>query len=318
MSHPLVSVITLTRDRPELLRRAMASADRQTGVQVEHVVVGDGATYLSDPGYRRILEHDFPAAVIINVPRSGSEVSEYLPARLGRLRNRGIAAATGEFVAQLDDDNEFEPDHLASLVATIESRPGLEAAHSWRRLVDADGNSYVPDGIDPWHPNPELRARSYAELAKIGVFEPGSDVVRDIFRAGNQIIARVDTSEFMIRKRLHSVVGYAEAFSKVRQQLQWTEDYVMALELARRRIEVGCSRKATLIYRMGGYSNSTPAAVPAGTGAAGICSQTRSWAKRALPSGESGPRLSDAACERNREPTTAILSRVPGIAGAEL
>lgn len=251
----VVSVVTLTYGRPELLRRAMASVAAQRGVGVEHIIVGDDAPHLADPAYRRDLERDFPDAIVLNVPREASAAEEYLPARLGRLRNCGIAAASGEFSAQLDDDNEFEPDHLASLVAAIEAEPGRQAAHSWRRLIDADGEPYVPDGEDPWHPDPDLRATSYAELAEIGVFEPGSDVVRDVFKIGDRIIARVDTSEFVVRRALHEDIGYAEVFSRGRQRLQWTEDYVFALELARLGVEVGCSRRPTLRYRMGGYSN---------------------------------------------------------------
>ncbi len=250
-----VTVVTLTRDRPGLLRRAMESVAAQRDVAVRHVVVGDACPWLGDEAFVRQLRADFPQALVIDVARTPESAATYLPARLGALRNFGIARDDGVFVAQLDDDNTFQPDHLASLRRALDDAPHAGAAHSWRTLHLPDGTPFVPDGEDPWHPDPRLRAESYQLLVKDGVFEPGSAVVRDVFAVGGRVVARVDTSEFLVRREVVERVGYPADFSRARQRLQWTEDYVFALELSRAGVEVVCSRRATLDYRMGGYSN---------------------------------------------------------------
>ncbi len=256
MNMGLVSVVTLTHNRPDALLRASASVAAQQGVEVEHVIVGDDAGYLDDPSYLRRLRDRQPRTVVRNVPRTPDHDGEYLFARLGRLRNIGIDLASGEFVAQLDDDNTYTPDHLSSLVRVLRDNPAVDVAHSWRRLVAEDGSDYVPDLIDPWHPYPERQAESYADLESVGVFERGSSIVRDRLRAGDRVIGRIDTSELLVRREFHARRRFAESFSAVRQKLQWSEDYEFAVELARSGVEVVSSRRATVNYTMGGYSNS--------------------------------------------------------------
>lgn len=250
-----VTVVTLTHDRPELLRRAMRSVTAQTGVAFRHVVIGDECPALADEDFATSVREEFPAALVRNVARGPDAASEYLPARLGALRNLGARQDDGAFVAQLDDDNTFQPDHLSSLVHALESAPDAGAAHSWRRLLRPDGSPYIPDGADPWHPDPELRAESYDRLEQAGVFQRGSAVVRDTFMADGKVVARVDTSEFLVRRELIERIGFPARFSRARQRLQWTEDYVFALELARAGVRVVSTCRATLDYRMGGYSN---------------------------------------------------------------
>ncbi|MET7338499.1 glycosyltransferase [Nonomuraea sp. NPDC005650] len=255
MNNTLVSVVTLTHARPEALLRACASVAAQQDVDVEHIIIGDDAGYLNDPDYVRRLSRQHGRTIVKNVPREAGHADEYLSARVGRLRNLGIDLAGGEFVAQLDDDNAYDPEHLSSLVTLLRDNPAAEVAHSWRRLVDKNGASYVPDLVDPWHPFPAHRAASYESLEAAGVFERGSSVVRDRLWAGDRLIGRIDTSEFLVRRAFHAEMRFAETFSAARRKLQWSEDYAFAIELARRKVDVVCSHRPTVIYTMGGYSN---------------------------------------------------------------
>jgi glycosyltransferase involved in cell wall biosynthesis len=102
---PLVSVIIPTFKRHELLVKAVISAQAQTWTNLEIIVVGDCdptlALVSSPPGLR-----------VINLPQNygaGGAVP----------RNVGIQAAQGSFIAYLDDDNEWTPDHVASVMETI-------------------------------------------------------------------------------------------------------------------------------------------------------------------------------------------------------
>jgi glycosyltransferase involved in cell wall biosynthesis len=109
---PLVSVIIPTHKRPELLAKAVASAQAQTWSNLEIIVVGD-----CDPTLT--LASSPPGLRVINLPQNygaGGAVP----------RNVGIQAAQGSFIAYLDDDNEWTPDHVASVMAGI-----LTAGASW-------------------------------------------------------------------------------------------------------------------------------------------------------------------------------------------
>ncbi|MFC6880905.1 MULTISPECIES: glycosyltransferase family 2 protein [Actinomadura] len=252
---PTVTVVTPTRGRTDLLVRAMESAAAQRNVHVEHIVLGDRCLELA--ALRGELAERFPEALVRNVTLESDPdlPMDYRPARLAYLRNKGARLGSGEFVAQLDDDNTFEPDHLETLVAALRAAPGAGAAHSWRRVWNPDGTPYLLAGEDPWHPDPDRRARSFAQLSAHGVFEPGSNVVRDVFVAGGRLVARVDTSEFLVRRTVFEDVPFPERFSAAKRRLEITEDVAYAQVLYRRGIEVVPSRRATLNYFMGGYSN---------------------------------------------------------------
>jgi glycosyltransferase involved in cell wall biosynthesis len=173
------------------------------------------------------------------------------------MRNLGISLSRAAFVAQLDDDNAYHPQHLRTLVDALEGAPGAGVAHSWRRLVTGEGTEYVPADEDPWWPVLEGRAartESYDRLVGLGVFVPGSPVVRDVFKVDGELIARLDTNELLVRREIHDKVPFREEFSRARQKMQWTEDFTFAIDLARAGIDVVCSRQATVDYTMGGCS----------------------------------------------------------------
>jgi glycosyltransferase involved in cell wall biosynthesis len=108
---PSVSVVVATRDRPELLRRAVAAILGQTYPgPVQCVVVFDQSDPdlpWADPGPRRRLE-------LVRNRRSPG---------LAGARNSGILHADGELVAFCDDDDEWLPGKLARQVERLAARP---------------------------------------------------------------------------------------------------------------------------------------------------------------------------------------------------
>jgi glycosyltransferase involved in cell wall biosynthesis len=102
VSAPDVTVVIPTRDRwPLLSRTALRSALGQQHVEHEVVVVDDGST---DETAQRLDEIADPRLRIVRHER---------PLGVSRARNAGIAAARGEWVAFLDDDDLWAPEKLA-------------------------------------------------------------------------------------------------------------------------------------------------------------------------------------------------------------
>ena len=94
-----ISVIIPTHNRADLLPRAIKSVQDQTRAVDEIIVVSDGSTDNTEETVKKIAEQD-----------SRIQLIAYYPGHNGNYaRNRGIEAATGEFIAFLDDDDEWLP-----------------------------------------------------------------------------------------------------------------------------------------------------------------------------------------------------------------
>ena len=110
---PSVSVVVATRDRPELLRRAVAAIlDQAYPGPVECLVVFDQSEPnlpWGDPGPGRHL-------VRLRNQRTPG---------LAGARNTGADHASGELLAFCDDDDEWLPGKLAKQVASLRGRPEL-------------------------------------------------------------------------------------------------------------------------------------------------------------------------------------------------
>jgi glycosyltransferase involved in cell wall biosynthesis len=105
-SWPSVSVVIPTRDRPDMVRRAIAAIGAQTYPgTVESVVVFDQSDPLDlpSPDGRR------PVVALRNHRAPGASGA----------RNAGIEAATGHLLAFCDDDDEWLPDKLHRQVVSL-------------------------------------------------------------------------------------------------------------------------------------------------------------------------------------------------------
>lgn len=108
---PLVSVVIATRDRPEMVREAIASVRAQVGVgPVEIVLVYDH----SEPDQSLAgREQGVQTRVTTNVRKPG----------LAGARNSGILTARGEFIAFCDDDDYWLPNKLSRQLAALQQSP---------------------------------------------------------------------------------------------------------------------------------------------------------------------------------------------------
>jgi len=163
-----VSVVVRTKNRPALLAEAIASI-RATGYPAEIVVVNDGGIP-PDVQDVTLIQHD---------------------TSLGRSEaaNAGVRAAKSDYVAFLDDDDLFYPEHLSTL---SNAARGSSAAAWYSDAVSAfiDGESRQPMRIyardfdrelllvDNYIPLPTLMLLR-ADFLDVGGFDPAFDLFED-------------------------------------------------------------------------------------------------------------------------------------------
>src|SRR5438105_3146330 len=105
---PRISIITATFNRSDVLRWAIESARAQTFQDYEHIVVSDAIT---DASAAVVEGFSDPRLRFVNLKENCGEQSGP--------NNTGFDLASGEFIAYLNHDDLWAPDHLALLLAFI-------------------------------------------------------------------------------------------------------------------------------------------------------------------------------------------------------
>ena len=125
---PSVVVITPTIGKPQL-KRAIESVSDQSYKNILHLIVTDGNEYWGD-----VLKHT-------QIKNQGSNIvlcsTPFNTGGSGFYGHRIYAAyphlVNEDYVAFLDEDNWFEPNHIASLVEIAQTQK-LDFAHSLRKV----------------------------------------------------------------------------------------------------------------------------------------------------------------------------------------
>ena len=152
-----VSAIITTHNRADLLPRAVQSVLAQTFADYEIIIVDDGST-----------DHTQESVATLSHPKVRSlrhEVSRGQSAAI----NTGIDRARGEYVAFLDDDDEWLPSKLAMQVAALDAADeNVALAYGWYDYVD-DRNGDVRRG-----PRRLISGDVYVELLALNMPTPTS------------------------------------------------------------------------------------------------------------------------------------------------
>jgi len=131
---PLVSVVIPTLGRPKLVFRALASVFNQTHQQIEVIVVVDGPDEDTCDVLRTVKD---PRLRVIVNPRSLTAAGA---------RNVGIDHAKGEWIAFLDDDDEWLPSKIEKQIAYASDR-GAVLISCLSRVVTPNATSVRPQVI---------------------------------------------------------------------------------------------------------------------------------------------------------------------------
>jgi glycosyltransferase involved in cell wall biosynthesis len=161
---PLVSIVVPTRDRPELLTTTLRSIVRQQAVPIEVVVVDDAST--DTGGVRAVVDRLADRRIRI--------VRQPVPEGVSAARNRGLEAATANWIAFCDDDDLWAPDKLARQVRAAE-----QTGRCWvyTGSVDINRANTVTKGSLP--PAPDVVVRNLVRYNTIPVGCSSVLVARD-------------------------------------------------------------------------------------------------------------------------------------------
>lgn len=146
-----VVVVVPTYNRPDGVVRAVESALAQTFRNLAVVVVDDGA------GLRELPTD--PRLVAVSLSRN--------TATLGLVRNIGIDLSDSEFIAFLDDDNVWTPEHVATAVSALDANPGLSAVYTSVSRMRPDGTEL--DVLDSAFDRRRLRWDPYIDANSVVV-----------------------------------------------------------------------------------------------------------------------------------------------------
>lgn len=188
---PRVSVIVPVYERTHFLRAAVESVRAQTEASWDLLLVDDGSSS-STLDYLDSIAAP-PRIRVLRLPHSGNPAA---------VRNAGIRAATGTFVALLDSDDEWVPGKLRAQLAGLE-QSGCRWGYTAFVHVDAAGRSITHSRYRRW------RAARFA---------------------GVEGVARMDSMialPSVIAER--ALIGEAGAFD---ESLRYYEDYDLWFRLA--------------------------------------------------------------------------------------
>jgi glycosyltransferase involved in cell wall biosynthesis len=131
-------VVITTYNRPSYLRQAVETVLDQTYERVELVVVDD---HSETPAREALREVPVDSFVEFNCIRHARNRG------VNAARNTGIEAATGEYIAFLDDDDQWEPEKLERQVETFQrSADDVGVVYTGSRIIKDDTEElFMPD-----------------------------------------------------------------------------------------------------------------------------------------------------------------------------
>jgi hypothetical protein len=177
-SEPLVSVRIPTYDRAEILfDRTLPSVLAQTYSRLEVIIVGDGC---SAETIRRAEAVTDPRVRFVNLPHRGVYPDDaerrWLVAGSPAM-NHGAQMALGQWIAPLDDDDEFMPDHIETLLSAAQGG-AFEMVYGRMRVVPADaGERYEIGCYPPAHSQFGFQAALYMSAIRFFEYETSSWVL---------------------------------------------------------------------------------------------------------------------------------------------
>ncbi len=162
---PLVTILTATYNRRAFLQKMLTCVAVQTYPRIESVVVNDAGESVDD------IVAAFPFARVVNLEQNRGTLGA---------AEAGLAAARGEYIGLLPDDDWIYPDHIERLMyAILRSGAALAHSHSLIRFLER-----LPDGTE--------RTAGFNGIAYAGTVTPTAALIATAV-PGHTCLQRRDT-----------------------------------------------------------------------------------------------------------------------------
>jgi glycosyltransferase involved in cell wall biosynthesis len=199
---PEISVVIPSYNHAAYIAEAVNSVLFQTLSDLELIVVDDGST---DASLDVLAKFSDPRFRIITQSNQGAHAAI----------NRGLHAASGEYLAILNSDDAYHPQRLEKTVGALKANSQLGLVGSYIQIVDSQGKAL---GIKHGYQDCPPWSLEFAERS---------------FRAGDNLRATLltenylaTTSNFVFSRAWHERVGEF-------RPLRYTHDWDFALRLTR-------------------------------------------------------------------------------------
>lgn len=201
--NPLVSIVIAVYNGERYLRQALDSIECQTYPHWEVLLCDDG----SSDGSREIIQSACEHPKMRELPGAHEGVAA--------ARNRGVAAAGGELIAFLDQDDRWTPEKLEAQVTALRDRPDAGFALARQRVFVDDPVDWPPWAPREWTeedmlvciPGVLMARRELFDDSAVGLFDTSYINTSDsdwVFHATDLGIARVDVDQVLLHKRIHA------------------------------------------------------------------------------------------------------------------
>ncbi|HDY7733649.1 TPA: glycosyltransferase family 2 protein [Vibrio vulnificus] len=130
-----ITVVLPLYNKSDLILKCLNSIESQTYKVDEVIIVNDGST---DDSLDKAIQFcdGKPNYRIINQDNSGVSAA----------RNRGIEASVNQFVALIDADDEWEDNHISTMIRLISDFPGAVMYSTAHGIRDFELGYFVPKG----------------------------------------------------------------------------------------------------------------------------------------------------------------------------
>lgn len=155
MSQPLITIITNTKNRADLISRCIESIQHQSYQNYEHIIA-DGCS--TDNTESVVLSYNDPRIKYIKV--EGGPVAQMREA---------FALSQGEYITFLDDDDEYRPEKLQKqldLILTLPAEYGF--IYGTMSYYDNDTKRYLYDHKAEYNGGEELLATAISDAIICG------------------------------------------------------------------------------------------------------------------------------------------------------
>jgi glycosyltransferase involved in cell wall biosynthesis len=200
VTDPLISCIVPVYNGAHFLGEALDSILAQTYRRLEVIVVDDGSTDATPA----VASEYGPLVSYVRQTHAG----------VASARNRGLAEASGDFVAFLDADDRWHSEKLARQMARFAARPELDLSvtggqNFWMPgLAEMDERSRDPRYTEPWpgYGSPVTLLARRVAFDTVGPFDPRFTVSEDrdwFIRAAELGLISELLEEVLVYRRLH-------------------------------------------------------------------------------------------------------------------